>query len=404
MHSSNNKTNQVRQTRTTTLLNKNHQRIDNAFNRFTNSLTNNVTKQSYQKHMIYFLDWLEFETDTKDMEDRLNHLYDRVIQDKEGLKWFNDAIVDYMLFQRDRFYNKEITGSTIYNYYKPIKLFCEMNDIILNWKRISKSMPSSKRSGQDRIPTLDEIHKLLETARDPRIKPLVLVMTCSGIRAGAWEYLKWKHITPILDREKRSVLAAKLIVYAGEPEEYYSFMTSEAYTALKYWMDYRTSHGEAITGESWIMRDLWRTTSVPQDSKIGLAKYPKQLKVMGLKTMMCRALYRNNIRPILEQGQKRHEFKTMHGFRKFFKTTCEVAGMKPANIELLLGHDIGISSSYYKPTENQLLEDYLKVTDQLTLDERFRLRKEVDFYKQRADSLAQMAQRVQRLEEKWADQ
>jgi len=358
--------------------------------------------------MIYFLDWLEFETDTdtdtKDLEDRLNHLYDRVIQHKEdGLKWFNDAIVDYMLFQRDRFYNKEITSSTIYNYYKPLKLFCEMNDIILNWKRISKSMPSSKRSGQDRIPTLDEIHKLLETARDPRIKPLVLVMTSSGIRAGAWEYLKWKHITPmILEKNSQKVLAAKLIVYAGEPEEYYTFMTSEAYTALKDWMDYRSSHGEAITGESWLMRDLWRTTSVPQDSKKGLAKYPKQLKVMGLKTMMCRTLYRNNIRPVLEEGQKRHEFKTMHGFRKYFKTTCEVAGMKPANIELLLGHDIGLSSSYYKPTESQLLEDYLIVTDSLTLDERFRLRKEVDFYKQRADSLAQMAQRVQRLEEKWA--
>jgi hypothetical protein len=29
--------------------------------------------------------------------------------------------------------------------------------------------------------------------------------------------------------------------------------------------------------------------------------------------------------------------------------------MKPINVELLMGHDIGIARSYYKPTEAELL-------------------------------------------------
>ncbi len=51
--------------------------------------------------------------------------------------------------------------------------------------------------------------------------------------------------------------AAKVIVYAGETEQYYSFITPEAYNALKEWMDFRSSYGEKIIGESWIMRDMW---------------------------------------------------------------------------------------------------------------------------------------------------
>ena len=34
------------------------------------------------------------------------------------------------------------------------------------------------------------------------------------------------------------IIASKVIVYGGEPEEYYSFITSMAYRSLKEWMDF----------------------------------------------------------------------------------------------------------------------------------------------------------------------
>jgi hypothetical protein len=40
------------------------------------------------------------------------------------------------------------------------------------------------------------------------------------------------------------IIAAKLIIYAGEPEEYYCFITPEAYNALKNWIDYRSEAGD----------------------------------------------------------------------------------------------------------------------------------------------------------------
>jgi hypothetical protein len=43
-----------------------------------------------------------------------------------------------------------------------------------------------------------------------------------------------------------------------------------------------------------------------------------------------------------------------------------MAGMKPINIEILLNHSTGISDSYYRATEKELMEDYLKAIDFLT--------------------------------------
>jgi hypothetical protein len=42
--------------------------------------------------------------------------------------------------------------------------------------------------------------------------------------------------------------------------------------------------------------------------------------------------------------------------------------MKPINVEITMGHDIGISSSYYKPTEREVLEDYVKAIPILTIN------------------------------------
>ena len=49
--------------------------------------------------------------------------------------------------------------------------------------------------------------------------------------------------------------------------------------------------------------------------------------------------------------------------------------MRPINVEITMGHNIGISASYYRPTEREVLEDYLKAVDLLTIDCLIRLLK-----------------------------
>ncbi len=339
---------------------QNNHDFQNPYVRFMYSIKSPETKKRYPNRFKTFLDYIQVSGDN--IEERLISFYKKA---KENPQWLQNSIINFMIYQKERVSKGEIEASTISNYYKPIKLFCDVNDILLNWKFISRGIPKGKHASDDRAPTIEEIHQLLKYP-DVRIKPIVLTMLSSGIRIAAWDYLKWKHITPI-ENEEGTIIAAKIIVYAGDPEQYYSFITSESFAALKKWMECRSSCGEKITGESWIMRDLWKTTNMPFGSRYGSATKPLQLKNEAIRTILCRALLHQNIRIQLMDGKKRHEFKAAHGFRKFFKTHCENM-MRPANIELLMGHNIGVSKSYYKPTEKELLEDYLKAVNLLTLD------------------------------------
>jgi hypothetical protein len=45
---------------------------------------------------------------------------------------------------------------------------------------------------------------------DRRVKVIVLILISSGIRVGAFDYLKWKHVIPIENKNKE-IIAAKLM-------------------------------------------------------------------------------------------------------------------------------------------------------------------------------------------------
>jgi len=130
------------------------------------------------------------------------------------------------------------------------------------------------------------------------------------------------------------------------------------------------------------MRDLWQTTNQNYGAKWVLATNPKKLHSSAIKRLLSRALWEQGIRHAIAPGVKRHEWKGAHGYRKAFKTRAEQV-MRPANVEILMGHDIDISESYWRPTEQEVLADYLKAVDVLTINgDKSRLQKQVEDLKQ----------------------
>ena len=95
------------------------------------------------------------------------------------------------------------------------------------------------------------------------------------------------------------------------------------------------------------MRDLWDAARLPNKEEKGKINQPIKLQSVGIRRLVERALWAQGVRTELEPGKRRHEFQTDHGFRKWYKTQGEIAGMKPINIEKLMGHSVGISDSYY---------------------------------------------------------
>ena len=91
-------------------------------------------------------------------------------------------------------------------------------------------------------------------------------------------------------------------------------------------------------------------------TNLGLATCPIRLKSSGIKRLLERALWEQGLRHPLSKGVRRHEWKAAHGFRKYYKSHAEQV-MKPINVEITMGHDIGLSESYYRPTQQQVLQD-----------------------------------------------
>ncbi|HET6589634.1 MAG TPA: tyrosine-type recombinase/integrase [Candidatus Nitrosocosmicus sp.] len=269
------------------------------------------------------------------VEEKIGLFYD--IIDHKGKNWLEGELIKFFAYQNHRAENKEISTETIKNYLKPIKLFCEMNGIMINWKIISKGIKKGDRYSSDRHPSKEEIKKLLEYP-DRRIKPIVLIMITCGMRVGSWAYLKWGDITPII--EKEVVIAAKIKIFNTKTNRhYFSFITSEAYEAVKEWMEFRKSFGEKITDESWVMRNLWQIKSQRYGNYLGLAKHPVQFSVNGIRMLINDAWKIQGIRDKPVNGN-RYIFKSLHGFRKFFETECQKT-MKSINVSILMSHDTG---------------------------------------------------------------
>jgi integrase len=314
-----------------------------------------ATKEKYIMRLTKFLGFLNLQAY---LEDKARFFAEK---GKYDGTWAFSSILEFLQTQKERFNKKEITAGTIRNYVKSIKLFCQMADVSIPWEKITRGLPRGRRYSDDRAPTLEEIRRLCEYP-DRRIISLVYTVVSSGIRVGAWDYLHWGNIRPIEHDGK--IVAARMLVYADEEDSYITFITPSAYRELAEWMKYREEAGDIISDDSWVMRDLWDTQI--KISK-GLVTIPKKLTSVGVKRLMERAIWAQGLRKELEAGKKRHPFSTNHSLRKYFKTRCELAGMKPINIENLMGYSTGISDSYYRPTENDLLQDYLKCIDALTI-------------------------------------
>jgi hypothetical protein len=91
-----------------------------------------MTREKYLQRSGYFLDYIGIGEQCT-IEDRCNIFGKKA---KTDINWFANNLLEYLQIHKDRVERKEITGSTLRNYIKPIKLFCEQMDITIPWKKI----------------------------------------------------------------------------------------------------------------------------------------------------------------------------------------------------------------------------------------------------------------------------
>jgi len=98
---------------------------DDIWSLYLYAMKSPMTKQKYIGRLNKFFDFLELEGATPEEKSKCF-----ILKSKENdTHWIFSAILKFMQFQLERVHKREITGSTVNNYLKSIKLFCEMADI-----------------------------------------------------------------------------------------------------------------------------------------------------------------------------------------------------------------------------------------------------------------------------------
>jgi hypothetical protein len=104
-------------------------------------MNSTVTRDRYTTRLDRFFSFIGIEGVT--VEERCRAFVEKAKKDNND--WAFMRIVSFLQVQKERVDRKEITGSTIRNYVKAIKLFTEMNDILIYWKRITRGLPKGRK-------------------------------------------------------------------------------------------------------------------------------------------------------------------------------------------------------------------------------------------------------------------
>src|SRR5688572_5965537 len=332
---------------------------DPAIEEFMFAIKSQNTQELYLKNLRYFYEFAKIKT---------NALL------KLPLNEIQDLLKKYVIHMR----NLGIAYGTIKNRVSVIVTFLELNDLLVNKRKIARFYGEEKKTVKDFSYSVEDLQKMLSMASF-RVKTMILFYVSTGIRKSALIDLKLKHLQKINEYG-----FYKITIYENTKEEYYTFCTPECTTAISSYIEQRKQAGEIINKESYLFRNEFNYFDIHG------VKQPRPLTQNGLSGLIRNLLLISGLRDDNENRYQRHEKAMFHAFRKFFDTSLINADVNQLVKELLMGHSIGLDNSYYRPNEDKMLAEYMKAVDTLTLNEEERLKRKVGQLVEKQDEITLM--------------
>jgi len=192
-------------------------------------------------------------------------------------------------------------------------------------------------------------------------------------------------------------------IYPGTKQAYIIFFGPEASKEIDEYFAWRERCGEELTEDSPLIREEFD----PKDNF--QVKHPRLISKKTLAREISNVAVLAGVRQANKNGgpSQRHKIMLTHGLRKFFKKQCRRAGVDAVNLEYMVGHktgnpEFGVTSlmmTYDPAIEDELLKEYLKAIDNLTIDPANRLQKQV----KELEVKAKAGEKVEALEKIVAD-
>ncbi len=342
------------------------------YHKFINAIKSEETKEEYRRCLLRYLSH-----NKTTLEDMLT----LPITDIENM------LVDYLLDLR----KQELSSSYINLNFCALKLYYFMNDVRINKEKIGKYLGESKKKNVDRSYTHPEIKSLLDIA-DLRLKVVISILASTGMRIGALPPLKLSHL-------ERKGDVYKFKIYENTRDESICFCSPECANYIDSYLEFRTRSGEHLDDKehTYLIREQFDINDIEQIRKQG-----RSIARDSIANMLYTLAIKSGLRKVNHQftGRERKPVPLAHGFRKFFTTQLINSKVNPEIREMLLGHSIGLASAYYKPTEDEMLEEYLKAADNLTINEENRLRKKVEKLEVEKNQFDALAAEIEALKRK----
>jgi integrase len=352
------------------------------YRNFINSCKSEATKNDYHKGLSYFMNYLKIEREDD---------YSKLI-DGRDTKIIQADIIDWITYMKDI---AGLSPASINLYTAAVNHFYAMNDVTLNTRRINAFKPEFRNVVEDQPYTREQIKQLLDKA-EQRNRAIILLLSSSGMRVGALQNLKVGDLTPI---DKYNIY--QIQVYKRSKSKYITFCTPECRKEIDLHLQYRKRYGEHITDKSPVFR-----TTFNRNDQFKAANKIKPFSTVGIKCMVNELLNTTGVRPSVKmtEGMKHTSNRTnlmeVHGFRKFFDTTCTSAGMDSLYTEILMGHDVGLKGRYTKLTPEELLEGndhnlgYVSAMDHLIICNENRLKRQVETLRVEKSQIDELAQTI----------
>jgi integrase len=323
---------------------------------FIEGLKSAVTKAAYTFALQKYVRYLKIDNP------------DDLLRYQDNPKFVQNQIIDYLIFLKNP--PVSLRYATRSQYLAAIMTFYDLNEVILNKKKIYRYLGEEERPIENRGYTTEEIAKMLEVC-DEGVKALILLLASTGVRIRAIVDLKLQDLVNIPTYDLYQVK-----VYSDSNQSYFTFSTPEAAKAINTYLSYRERYDEKLTPKSPLFRDQFDRNDPASIHNV------QPLKLRAVERLISRTIEKSGIRTVERQtelqhnehGKVRKNVRLTTGFRKFFDTQLIYADVKPAIKEMFMGHSIGLDDHYFKPGENDVLQEYLKAVDYLTINEENRLK------------------------------
>ena len=319
-----------------------------SFENFEERCQSERTLHHYTKNLDYFLKFAK-----KDYDSLL------LLPEIE----LNQVLQDFTIFLKRRAENDEISPNTVPTYLNGVFKFLKVNRKKFDKDMITELYPRRNKLGGELAITTEQCKIMLNSIGKKRDYALIHFYCATGARPEALCELQMKHVQHYQDG------FFKVVIYAGDISEMFTFLHPEASKALTEYFEWRKSNGEVFTEDSPVFKS---------NSYLARVTESKQMTMSVMENVMSRLWKHSGINRV--KTGNRYDLASTTSFRKRFDTILEFNHeISMGAAQYLMNHDGYMSGKHYRrPTVEQVFEVYKKASPQLMVSNELRLKLELE--------------------------